>query len=111
MGTAWLYIGTPSCGGGFVPKVARITVRNFAVNPTSPFPGLWTDISPNGYRVSDILFESNTSEATWTWGGGVVRATGCDGITVRNNRQRITSGPFLSAAGCTGALEQGNVTN
>jgi parallel beta helix pectate lyase-like protein len=109
-GSSWLYVGTPSCAGGFAPKVARITARNFAVDPTSPFAGLWTDISPNGYRVSDILIEANTSAATWSYGGGVVRATGCDGITVRDNREPVTSGPFLSAGGCSAVLEQGNVT-
>ena len=33
-----------------------------------------------------------------------------DEARVRNNRERVTSGPFLSAGGCSGAVEQGNVT-
>jgi hypothetical protein len=109
-GTSWLYIGTPSCGGGYVPKVGRITVRGFAVDPTSPFPGLWTDISPSGYRVSDVLIEGNSSASTWTWGGGVIRATACDGIIIRDNRERVASGPFLATSDCTGIVEERNTT-
>jgi hypothetical protein len=109
-GTSWLYIGTPSCAGGFAPRVGRISVRHHTVDPTSPFAGLWSDISPSGYRVTDVLIEANVSSATWAYGGGVIRARGCDRITVQDNRQRVTSGPFVAATDCTGVVELGNAT-
>ena len=109
-GTSWFYIGTVSCDGGIAPKVARVTVHGFEVNATSPFSGLWTDISPNGYRIDGVTITGNASDSVWQAGGGVIRCNGTDALTVSGNRQSVASGPLVAVNDCTAVVQSGNTT-
>ena len=85
-------------------------MHGFEVNATSPFSGLWTDISPNGYRIGGVTITSNDSNAVWQAGGGVIRCNGTDALTVSGNRQSVASGPLVAVNDCTAVVQSGNTT-
>jgi hypothetical protein len=107
-GTSWLYIGTPSCGGGFVPQVSDITVRGFTIDTTNDrSPHYSTAVQPAGYRVARVTIDGNT-ERDLIWSNN---CSSTDVYALTNNRYLagVRSG-YLVAQGCTNVTETGNTT-